>query len=67
MTDLDDSPLLHEPDLMLAVLRVAAVKTGTLDDCIDHLRILRLSAQIDEPMPEAEVRARLDAVAAKLY
>ncbi len=67
MTELDDSPLLHEPDLMLAVLRVAAVKTGTLDDCIDHLRTLRRSAQIDEPMPEAEVRAMLEAVEAKLH
>jgi len=66
MTALDEAPLLHEPDLMLAVLRVAAVKTGTLDDCIAHLRALRQCAQIEEPMPEAEVRARLEAAAAKL-
>jgi hypothetical protein len=66
MTALDDAPLLQEPDLMLAVLRVAAVKAGTLDDCIDHLRTLRQYAQIYEPMPEAEVRARLEAAEAKL-
>jgi hypothetical protein len=66
MTALDDAPLLQEPDLMLAVLRVAAVKAGTLDDCIDHLRALRRCAQIYEPMPEAEVRARLEAAQAKL-
>jgi restriction system protein len=67
MTELDDSPLLHEPDLMLAVLRVAAVKTGTLDDCIDHLQRLRQSAQINEPLPEAKVRAMLETAAAKLH
>jgi hypothetical protein len=66
MTALDDAPLLQEPDLMLAVLRVAAVRAGTLDDCIDHLRTLRQCAQIYEPMPEAEVRARLEAAEAKL-
>jgi restriction system protein len=66
MTTLDDAPLLHEPDLMLAVLRVAAVKAGTLDDCLDHLRALRQSAQIDEPMPEAQVRTLLEAVQVKL-
>jgi hypothetical protein len=66
MTTLDDSPLLHEPDLMLAVLRVAAARTGTLDDCLDHLRALRQCAQIQEPMPQAEVRALLEAVQAKL-
>jgi hypothetical protein len=66
MTALDEAPLLQEPDLMLAVLRVAAVKAGTLDDCIDHLRTLRQCAQIYEPMPEAEVRARLEAAEAKL-
>ena len=57
--DLDQSPLLHEPDLMLAVLRVADVGCGTLDDCLEHLRQLRRIAQVDEPMPEAQVRAGL--------
>jgi ribosome modulation factor len=52
---------------MLAVLRVAAVKSGTLDDCIDHLRLLRRAAQIYDPLPEAEVRARLQTALAKLH
>ena len=62
----DASTLLHEPDLMLAVLRVGASKTGTVEDCIDHLRLLRRSAQIDDPLPEAEVRAGLESARAKL-
>jgi ribosome modulation factor len=66
MTALDEAPLLHEPDLMLAVLRVAAATAGTLDDCMEHLRTLRQCARITEAMPEAEVRARLEAVEAKL-
>jgi hypothetical protein len=64
--DLDDSPLLHQPDLMLAVLRVADAGAGTLDDCVEYLRRLRRFAQVDEPMPEADVRARLETVQAKL-
>ena len=64
--DLDQSPLLHEPDLMLAVLRVANTGSGTLDDCLEHLRQLRRIAQVDEPMPEAEVRAGLETARAKL-
>lgn len=67
MMELDESPLLHDPDLMLAVLRVAAVRSATLDDCIDHLRTLRRSAWIDEPIPETEVRARLGSARAKLH
>jgi restriction system protein len=64
--DLEEPTLLHEPDLMLAVLRVAAVGSGTLDDCLEHLRQLRRYAQVDEPMPESEVRGRLETVQAKL-
>jgi hypothetical protein len=65
--ELDEAPLLHEPDLMLAVLRVGAAKSGTLDDCIEHLRLLRACAGIDGPLPEAEVRARLQTARAKLH
>ena len=64
--DLHESPLLHEPDLMLAVLRVANAGSGTLDDCLEHLRQLRRFAQVDELMPEAEVRAQLETARAKL-
>jgi hypothetical protein len=52
---------------MLAVLRVGVAKSGTLDDCIEQLRLLRKSAQIHDPMPEAEVRARLQTALAKLH
>jgi ribosome modulation factor len=65
--DLDEAPLLHEPDLMLAVLRVGAAKSGTLDDCIDHLRLLRRCAQIDDLVPEIVVRSRLETALAKLH
>jgi restriction system protein len=64
--DLDETPLLHEPDLMLAVLRIAAAGSGTLDDCLEHLRQLRRYAQVAEPMPEDEVRAQLETVQVKL-
>ena len=64
--DLEEPTLLHEPDLMLAVLRVAAVGSGTLDDCLEHLRQLRRYAQVAEPMPESDVRGRLETVQAKL-
>jgi restriction system protein len=66
MMEGDDSVLLHEPDLMLAVLRVAAARAGTLDACIDHLRELRDCAQVEHRVPEADVRAQLEAITAKL-
>jgi hypothetical protein len=62
----DEQPLLHEPDLMLAVLRVAAARRATLDACIDHLRSLRACARVRQLVPEDEVRSRLEAVTAKL-
>jgi hypothetical protein len=62
----EDSPLLHEPDLMLAALRVAATGTGTVDACVEQLRRLRRCAQVREPVPEAEVRERLKGVVGRL-
>ncbi len=62
----DDCVLLHEPDLMLAVLRVAAARAGTLDACIDHLRALRDRAEVEHRVPETDVRAALRAITAKL-
>ena len=62
----DEPPLLHEPDLMLAVLRVAAARSATVEACIDHLRSLRACAGVEQPVPEDEVRSRLEAVRAKL-
>lgn len=58
MMDSDERPLLHEPDLMLAILRVAA-QEGTLDDCIAHLRSLLRLAKEPAPEDEAGLRARL--------
>jgi hypothetical protein len=66
MMERDEPPLLHEPDLMLAVLRVAAARSATLDACIDHLRTLRACARVEQLVPEDEVRSRLEAVRAKL-
>ena len=62
----DEQPLLHEPNLMLAVLRVAAKRSATIDACIDHLRTLRACARVEQLVPEEEVRSRLEAVTAKL-
>ncbi len=62
----DESVLLHEPDLMLAVLRVAAARAGTVDACIDHLRELRHQAEVEHRLPEGDVRAQLQAITAKL-
>lgn len=62
MDDLDDRVLLHEPDLMLAILRVAAQGegVGTLDDCVAHLRALLRQAQEPTPDDEAALRQRLE-------
>jgi hypothetical protein len=62
----DEPPLLHEPDLMLAVLRVASARSATLDACIDHLRTLRACARLERLVPEDEVRRRLEAVTRRL-
>jgi hypothetical protein len=66
MMERDDFALLHEPDLMLAVLRVGESGSGTLENCLAHLRLLRRLAQIDDPLPEPEVRAGLRTALAKL-
>ncbi len=62
----EESLLLHEPDLMLAVLRVAASGQGTIDGCIEQLRALRRCARVRESVPEAGVRDRLAQVTARL-
>jgi restriction system protein len=60
MTDPEERPLLHEPDLMLAILRVAALGEGTLDDCLAHLRQLLRRAKEPALEDEHALRARLD-------
>jgi restriction system protein len=62
----EESPLLHEPDLMLAALRVAAGSTGTVDACIEQLRLLRQCAKVRERVAQSEVRAGLETAIAKL-
>jgi hypothetical protein len=62
----EESTLLHEPNLMLAVLRVAAAGKGTLDASSEQLRRLRRCAKVAELVPEDEVRARLEVVVGKL-
>jgi ribosome modulation factor len=60
MMDLDEQTLLHEPDLMLAILRVAAKGEGTLDACVAHLRELLRLAEEDLPDDEQARREHLD-------
>ena len=64
--DLDEAPLLHEPDLMLAVLRVGSQGDATPCACVEHLRRLREQAHEPPVVPEADVRAGLEAVMCKL-
>jgi restriction system protein len=62
MMDLEERVLLHEPDLMLAILRVAAQGEGegTLDACVAHLRALLRLAKEPAPEDEDALRVRLD-------
>jgi restriction system protein len=64
--DLDEAPLLHEPDLMLAVLRVGSQGDATPCACVEHLRRLREQAHEPPVVAEADVRSGLDAVMCKL-
>ena len=58
-SETEEAPLLHEPDLMLAVLRVSACKVATLDDCIRQLRTLLRVAHEPPPADPEGLRARL--------
>jgi len=62
MMDPEERVLLHEPDLMLAILRVAAQGEGegTLDACVAHLRALLRLAKEPAPEDEDALRARLE-------
>lgn len=64
--DLDEAPLLHEPDLMLAVLRVGSQGDATPCACVEHLRRLRQQAHEPPVVAEADVRSGLDVVLCKL-
>jgi restriction system protein len=62
----EEHPLLHEPDLMLAVLRTSVRGFATVDDCIRHLGALLRMAHEPPPADLEELRARLEEVEAKL-
>lgn len=62
----EEHPLLHEPDLMLAVLRTSARGFATVDDCIRQLGALLHMAHEPPPADLEELRARLEEVEAKL-
>ena len=60
----DDEPaLLHEPDLMLAVLRAAHHAPASLDDAMARLRANLAAAHEPLTEPEGELRRRLERAA----
>jgi hypothetical protein len=60
----DDEPiLLHEPDLMLAILRTARDRPASLDDAMAQLADLRTAAREPPMIPTSEVRSRLEQAA----
>jgi restriction system protein len=65
-SETEEAPLLHEPDLMLAVLRASACKVATLDDCIRQLGTLLRVAREPPPADPEELLARLIEVRDKL-
>lgn len=64
--DLEEAPLLHEPDLMLAVLRVGSRGDATPCDCVGHLHGLLEQAHEPAPLDEMDLRRRLDTTMCKL-
>lgn len=64
--DIYEYPLLHQPDLMLAILRVSKEGGGTLEDCRAYLRALREQAQEDLSIDEHELLGRLEDCRRKL-
>ena len=57
----DDEPaLLHEPDLMLAILRAARQGPARLDDAVARLHANLAAAHEPLPEPESDLRRRLE-------
>ena len=57
----DDEPaLLHEPDLMLAILRSARQGPAGLDDAMARLHANLVAAHEPRPEPESDLRRRLE-------
>ena len=60
----DDEPaLLHEPDLMLAILRAARQGPAGLDDAMARLHANLVAAHEPLPEPEGDLRRRLERAA----
>ena len=60
----DDEPaLLHEPDLMLAILRAARQGPAGLDDAMARLHANFAAADEPLPEPEGDLRRRLERAA----
>jgi hypothetical protein len=59
MADDDEPILLHEPDLMLAILRTARQRPASLEDAMALLAANRAVAQEPPSAPKDEVRQRL--------
>jgi hypothetical protein len=59
MADDDESILLHEPDLMLAILRTARQRPASLEDAMALLAANRAVAEEPPSAPKDEVRQRL--------
>lgn len=64
--DIYEYPLLHQPDLMLAILRVSKEGGGTLEDCRAYLGALLDQAQEDFSIDEEELLGRLEDCRRKL-
>lgn len=64
--DLYEYPLLHEADLMLAILRVGAQGGGTIDHCREYLLTVLKHAREDPPIDQEELQARLEDCRLKL-
>jgi len=58
--DLEDFPLLHAPDLMLALLKSAQDRAATLRDAADLLARDRVQAHESKAVDEAELATHLD-------
>lgn len=57
----EQPPLLHDADLMLALLKTGYAAPATLDDCIAHMRGNLRAANVDAEVSDDELRERLQA------
>jgi hypothetical protein len=62
----DEHVLLHEPDLMLALLRVGSQHPARLEDALQRLLANRATAQEPPPADLADLRRRLEQAASLL-